>query len=89
MSCILCIGVSAEYVVHIIWRAIRILEMCGLTVISVVTDGCSTNRKFVRLHKIAQYQKSGITYLAPIISSPVGLRRLFRHNFEHNRHAKA
>ena len=22
------------------------LEMCGLTVISVVADGCSTNRKF-------------------------------------------
>ena len=46
------------------------IEICGLTVISVVADGCSTNRRFFRLHKIPQYQKSGVTYLAPNISSP-------------------
>ena len=46
------------------------LEMCGLTVISVVADGCSINRRFFRLHKILQYQKSGLMYLAPNISSP-------------------
>ena len=46
------------------------LEMCGFTVISVVADGCSINRRFFRLHKMTQYQKSGITYLAPNISSP-------------------
>ena len=46
------------------------LEMCGLTVISVVADGCTTNRKFFHLHRIPDYQKSGVTYLAPNISSP-------------------
>ena len=55
---------------HIIWRAIRMLEMSGLTVIYVVADGCSTNRKFFRLHRIPDYQKSGVTYPAPNISSP-------------------
>ena len=55
---------------HIIWTAIRMSEMCGLTVIPVVADGCSINRRFFRLHKMTQYQKSGITYLAPNISSP-------------------
>ena len=46
------------------------LQMVGLTVISVVADGASCNRKFFRLHKILDHQKSGVTYKAPNISSP-------------------
>ena len=64
------VGVSVEYLMHVIWRAIRMIEICGLTVIYVVADGCSTNRRFFRLHKIPQYQKSGVTYEAPNISMP-------------------
>ena len=30
----------------LVWRAIRMLQMVGLTVISVVADGASCNRKF-------------------------------------------
>ena len=54
----------------LVWRAIRILQMVGLTVIAVVADGVSCNRKFFRLHKILDHQKSGVTYKAPNISSP-------------------
>jgi len=54
----------------LVWRAIRMLRLVGLTVISVVANGASTNRKFFRLHKIFEHQKSGITYKAPNISDP-------------------
>ena len=46
------------------------LQLIGLTVISVVADGASSNRKFFRLHKILKYQQSGVTYMAPNISAP-------------------
>ena len=49
-----CVGVSAEYLMHIIWTAIRMLEMCAFTVISVVADGYNTNRRFFRLHKMIE-----------------------------------
>lgn len=46
------------------------LQLIGLTVICVVADGASSNRKFFRLHNILKYQKSGVTYMAPNISLP-------------------
>lgn len=46
------------------------LQLVGLTVISVVADGASSNRRFFRLHKILKHQKSGVTYMAPNISAP-------------------
>ena len=49
------------------WRAIRLLQIAGLQVISVVADGASTNRKFFKLHCIDKYKKCGVTYLAPNI----------------------
>ena len=54
----------------IIWRAIRMLQLVGLTVVSVVADGATSNCRFFRLHKILKYQKSGVTYMAPNISLP-------------------
>ena len=51
----------------IVWRSTRMLQLVGLTVISVVADGASSNRKFFRLHKILQHQKAGVTYKAPNI----------------------
>ena len=49
------------------------LQLAGLTVVSVVADGASSNRKFFRLHKISQHQKSGVTYKAPNIGHYVYL----------------
>ena len=52
------------------WRAIRMLALIGLQVISVVADGASNNRRFFRMHKISKFQCSGITYKAPNITNP-------------------
>ena len=46
------------------------LQLVGLTVISVVADGGTCNRRFFRLHKIPQHLKSGVTYMTPNISFP-------------------
>ena len=43
------------------------LQLAGLTVISVIVDGASSNHKFFQLHKILQHQKSDVTYKAPNI----------------------
>ena len=45
------------------------LQLVGLTVISIVADGGSCNRRFFWLHKIL-HQKSGVTYMTPNISLP-------------------
>ena len=93
------IGISANYLVYIVWRAIRILEIAGLQVICVVADGASANRRFFRLHAIEEYKKCGITYLAPnichapgdkvyFIADPPHLIKTIRnawHNSQHNR----
>ena len=44
------------------------LQLAGLTVVSVVVDGASSNRKFFQMHNISEYQKAGVTYKAPNIS---------------------
>ena len=46
------------------------LQLVDLTVISIVADGASNNRKFFRLHKILKYQQSEVTYMAPNIMAP-------------------
>ena len=46
------------------------LQLVGLTVISVVADSASSNRRLFRSHRILKYQKSGVTYMAPNISLP-------------------
>ena len=33
----------------VVWRAIRMLQLAGLTVVSVVADGASSNGKFFLL----------------------------------------
>ena len=68
----LIIGVSSNYLIYIVWRAIRLLQIAGLQVICVVADGASANRRFFRLHSIDEYKKSGVTYLAPNICRAPG-----------------
>ena len=53
-----------------VWRSIRMLQLAGLTVISVVADGASSNCKCFRLHRIVHHKKSGVTYKAPKCLSP-------------------
>ena len=38
------------------WKAVEILELsCNLKVVSTVSDGASTNRKFVKMHSNVRY----------------------------------
>jgi len=46
------------------------LQLAGLTVVSIVAVGDSSNRQFFHFHKISQYQKSGVTYKAPNVCRP-------------------
>ena len=63
---------TSNYLIYIVWRAIRLLQIAGLQVISVVADGASTNRRFFKLHSIDKYKKSGVTYLAPNVCRAAG-----------------
>jgi len=47
------IGVAAVELFPIIWESIRTLECVGFKVISITRDGCSANRKFFRMHRLA------------------------------------
>ena len=46
-------GVTAVELYSIIWESIRTLECAGFKVISITGDGCSANRKFFRMHRLA------------------------------------
>ena len=63
-------GVDADYLIHIAWKAIRMLQIAGLNVVCIVADGASNNRHFFRSHSIPKFRKSGVTYKAPNIFSP-------------------
>ena len=43
----LIVGVSLNYLIYIVWRAIRLLQIAGLQVICVVADRASANRRFL------------------------------------------
>ena len=34
---------------YVVWRAIKLLQLAGLQVISVVADGATPNRRFFKL----------------------------------------
>lgn len=61
---------DADYLIHIAWKAIRMLQIAGLTVVCMVADGASNNRRFFRSHSVSKYLKSGVTYKAPNIFLP-------------------
>ena len=93
------LGVNANYLMYLVWRAIRMLQLADLQVICVVADGATPNRRFFKLHKMEQYTKSGVTYFAPNICRTPGdyvyfiadvphLIKTIRnawHNSQHNR----
>lgn len=43
-------GLTRNQLYHVIWEGISQLEAIGLTVMAVIADGASTNRKFYKLH---------------------------------------
>ena len=43
-------GITADTLYLIVWEAVRPLEIDGVKVICVTTDGDSSNRKFFRMH---------------------------------------
>ena len=44
-------GVSASFLFHIFWEAVRQLKACGFVVLSVTCDSAASNRSFYRLHE--------------------------------------
>eukprot|EP00111_Clytia_hemisphaerica_P011761 TCONS_00034542-protein len=44
-------GAVCSEIYGLFWKAVEILELsCNLKVVSTVSDGASTNRKFVKMH---------------------------------------
>ena len=48
------------------------LQIAGLQIICIVADGASPNRRFFKSHKISEFVKSGVTYLAPNVCCTPG-----------------
>lgn len=49
-------GASSTQIYLLFWKAVRILEVtCGLKVIACVADGAATNRKFIKIHKVSDF----------------------------------
>nr|XP_047145626.1 uncharacterized protein LOC124818645 isoform X2 [Hydra vulgaris] len=46
-------GLLSDQLFPIIWKAVRISETIGLEVVAVVSDGASMNRRFFKLHELA------------------------------------
>ena len=46
-------GLDSAQLFPVLWHAAGILEMAGFKVDAVVSDGASTNRRFYRLHQLA------------------------------------
>lgn len=46
-------GASSAQIYLTFWKAVSILEIqCNLKVVATVADGASTNRRFVKMHKV-------------------------------------
>ena len=49
-------GAVCSEIYGLFWKAVEILELsCNLKVVSTVSDGASTNRKFVKMHSNVRY----------------------------------
>ena len=71
-------GVTANYLMYLVWRAAGMLQIAGLQVICIVADGATPNRKIFKLHKIEELMKSGVTCVAPNVCSKPG-NHLYRY----------
>ena len=90
-------GFDSDQLFPIVWEAVRVLEMTGFIVRAFISDGATPNRRFYRLHKLAdganlsiegvvywtwnRYQPTRKIYF---ISDPPHLMKTLRNNFENS-----
>ena len=55
------LGIHSVDLHWILWEAVRQIEMCGLYVIAVTSDGAASNRRFFRQHWSPE-SNDGIVY---------------------------
>lgn len=67
-----CIGCAADLLYPLLWDAVRLLETLGLKVIASTSDGASTNRKLVKMHKLPRTQKGNVVYKTKNVYSQDG-----------------
>ena len=70
----LIIGVSSNYLIYIVWRAIRLLQIAGLQVICVVADGASANRRFLDFTQLMNTRNQVLLTLHQIFVVPLGIK---------------
>ena len=62
-------GTSSNEIFSLVWEAIKCLELIGLKVLFLTSDGASSNRKFYNLH---QNKRGELVYKTPNIFSNDG-----------------
>ena len=67
-----CNGCTADLLYPLLWDAVRLLETLGLKVIASTSDGASTNRKLVKMHKLPGTQKGEVVYKTKNVYSQDG-----------------
>ena len=57
-------GVTSYQIMTTFWEAVAVLELtCKLPVIATVSDGASSNRKFIRIHQMLDgKENSGVVH---------------------------
>ena len=69
-------GITADSIFPLVWDAVRHLETIGIKVVASTSDGASTNRRFVKIHKPPKSAKGLVIYKTKNIYSEDG-RNLF------------
>ena len=69
-------GATADLLFPLVWDAVRYLETLGLKVVASTSDGASTNRKFIKIHKPHKSARGLAIHKTRNIYSPDG-RDLF------------
>ena len=60
-------GFDSDQLYPIVWEAVRVLEMTGFYVRAFISDGATPNRRFYRLHRLADGRNlsmEGVVYWA-------------------------
>ena len=62
--------ITADFIFPLLWEAVKHLETIGLKVIASTSDGASSNRKFIKMHKPPKSAKEIELYKTKNIYSP-------------------
>ena len=57
-------GAVGHTLFTLVWDAVRNIEECGLKVMVITCDGASTNRKFIKMHRMSR-KRGELTYKTP------------------------